>query len=43
MRFWNDEVLKNIESVLERIWVALDNDIPLSPGPSPARGEGEKK
>jgi very-short-patch-repair endonuclease len=36
LRFWNNEVLSNLEGVLERIAAC----IPLSPGPSPSRGEG---
>lgn len=40
MRFWNDEVLKNTEAVLESILLTLEKRFPLSPSPSPARGEG---
>ncbi len=36
LRFWNDDVLARTESVLEEIL----RHLPLSPGPSPARGEG---
>ena len=35
LRFWNDDVLRDTESVLEAIRQAL------SPGPSPASGRGE--
>src|SRR5262249_4138160 len=36
LRVWNNDVLMQIESVLEHVLAHL----PLSPGPSPARGEG---
>ncbi len=36
LRFWNNDVLQRTESVLEEIL----RHLPLSPGPSPARGEG---
>ena len=36
LRFWNNDVLVRTESVLEEIL----RHLPLSPGPSPARGEG---
>ncbi len=39
VRFWNNEVLKNIDSVLEVILSALSES--PSPQPSPPRGEGE--
>ena len=35
LRFWNTDVMQQLESVLEQIRCAL------SPGPSPARGRGE--
>ncbi len=35
LRFWNNEVMLQMDSVLERIRLAL------SPDPSPARGRGE--
>lgn len=38
LRFWNNEILQNTESVLAVIADALA--APLSPVPSPARGEG---
>ena len=38
LRFWNDEVLKNIEGVLEEILRQLE--APPSPQPSPASGRG---
>ncbi|MFE8072500.1 endonuclease domain-containing protein [Marinobacteraceae bacterium S3BR75-40.1] len=38
LRFWNDEILKNTETVLEAIWREAAG--PLSPSPSPTRGEG---
>ena len=43
LRFWNDEILRNTEAVLEAILGALGKNappLPLSPGPSPSRGEG---
>ena len=41
MRFWNHEILQNSEAVLEAILKELAKGAPpLSPGPSPARGEG---
>ena len=36
LRFWNHEVMQQLDGVLERIRLAA-----LSPGPSPARGRGE--
>ena len=39
MRFWNNEIIGNPEGVLEAI-IAAVAERPLSPGPSPARGEG---
>jgi very-short-patch-repair endonuclease len=36
LRFWNNDVLERTESVLEEIL----RHLPLSPDPSPARGEG---
>ena len=35
LRFWNNEVMQQLEGVLERIRLTL------SPGPSPASGRGE--
>ena len=35
LRFWNNEVMQQLEGVLEQIHLAL------SPGPSPASGRGE--
>ncbi|HET6913522.1 MAG TPA: endonuclease domain-containing protein [Rhodanobacteraceae bacterium] len=40
LRFWNDEVLKNSEQVLQVIWDALHHP---HPGPLPPAGEGEKQ
>jgi len=47
LRFWNNEVLSNLNGVLETIASALDTAAPhpahASRGhPSPARGEGKK-
>ena len=39
LRFWNNEILLNTEQVLAVIFEAV-SDFPLSPGPSPSRGEG---
>jgi very-short-patch-repair endonuclease len=41
LRFWNNDVLTNIESVLEVVMECLASPGP-SPQPSPRRGEGEK-
>ena len=38
VRFWNDEVLKNLEGVLEELLQQLE--APPSPQPSPASGRG---
>jgi len=38
VRFWNDDVLKNLEGVLEEILRQLE--APPSPQPSPASGRG---
>ena len=37
LRFWNHEVMQQLEGVLEQI----RNTIALSPGPSPTSGRGE--
>ena len=42
MRFWNNEVLKEIESVLTVIRSSLDENVTPSPRPSP-RGEREEE
>jgi very-short-patch-repair endonuclease len=47
LRFWNNDVLRNTNGVLEAIAGALINDIGPSPGalrapPSPLRGEGTR-
>ncbi len=39
LRFWNDEVMQQTESVLEAIRLAAQRA--LSPDPSPASGRGE--
>ena len=45
LRFWNHEVLNNVEAVQEVLLVALNRDFPSltspSPQPSPIKGEGE--
>jgi len=37
MRFWNNEIMSNLDGVLATIMDAV-TESPLSPGPSPARG-----
>jgi very-short-patch-repair endonuclease len=37
LRFWNNEVMQQLEGVLEQIRITIS----LSPGPSPASGRGE--
>ena len=37
LRFWNNEVMQQLEGVLEKIRL-----VALSPGPSPASGRGER-
>jgi len=41
LRFWNHEVLTDIEAVMERIVTVLSSQRP-SPQPSPSQGEGEE-
>jgi hypothetical protein len=42
LRFWNDDVLKDIESVKQAIWNALGKAGTEPPSqPSPLKGEGE--
>ena len=38
LRFWNNQVLENIEGVLKEIWKALNHP---HPNPLPNKGEGE--
>jgi very-short-patch-repair endonuclease len=38
LRYWNNDILTNLEGVATAILAALE--APLSPNPSPARGEG---
>ena len=43
LRFWNNEIMNNLEGVLVSVMAAMNEvplEVPLSPGPSPARGEG---
>jgi very-short-patch-repair endonuclease len=46
LRFWNNELMNEMESVLERIRLVLSNEAvhseTLSPGPSPTSVRGEK-
>ena len=39
MRFWNNEIMSNLEGVLTTVMAAVAES-PLSPIPSPASGEG---
>ncbi|MGC1348280.1 MAG: endonuclease domain-containing protein [Xanthobacteraceae bacterium] len=41
LRFWNNEVLENIEGVWDTIFAAASAATPPHPDPLPARGEGE--
>jgi len=45
LRFWNNELMNETESVLERIRLALEHEVisseALSPGPSPTSGRGD--
>lgn len=40
LRFWNNDILQNTTAVLEAITTEVLVRAPLSPGPSPTRGEG---
>ena len=46
LRFWNNELMNETESVLERIRLAISNEAvsseSLSPGPSPTSVRGEE-
>jgi very-short-patch-repair endonuclease len=41
LRFWNNDVIGNLEGVLETILAALTAETPPHPNPLPASGEGE--
>ena len=45
LRFWNNEMMDEMEGVLERIRLAIEHEAvfsaTLSPGPSPVNGRGE--
>jgi len=41
MRFWNNEIMSNLDGVLATVMAAVIESPPL-PRPSPARGEGRK-
>jgi very-short-patch-repair endonuclease len=43
LRFWNNEILLNIEAVLETIVEAIGKHATLSPSPSPSRERGKDK
>ena len=43
LRFWNDEVLKEIESVKEKIWLAVQELRSHPPPNSPLKGERRRK
>jgi hypothetical protein len=40
LRFWNNEVMENMEGVLERIAAAVRDQAPSPPSPLPQAGEG---
>jgi len=40
LRFWNNEVMENVEGVLERIADAVRDQAPSPPSPLPQAGEG---
>jgi very-short-patch-repair endonuclease len=42
VRFWNNEVMTNIEAVKAAIWVALHHETQPPSQPSPSQGEGVK-
>lgn len=42
LRFWNHEIFNETAAVLEAVLVAVECRHPLSPSPSPARGEGRR-
>jgi very-short-patch-repair endonuclease len=42
LRFWNNEVLDNIEGVWDTIFAAASAATPPHPDPLPARGEREE-
>ena len=41
LRFWNNEVLDNLEDVLDVVWRSLKFEIQPPSLPSPSKGEGE--
>ena len=42
LRFWNNEVLGNLEGVWERISIEVERGRSPSPQPSPVEGEGAR-
>ncbi len=43
LRFWDNEVLKEIESVKEKIWLVVQELQPIPLPASPLKGEGSRK
>ena len=43
LRFWNNEVLKEMESVKEKIWLVVQELHPIPLPTSPLKGEGLRK
>ncbi len=43
LRFWNDDILKNTEAVLEAIWVEVTRASPSPPTPLPRGERGEQQ
>ncbi|MDP2752409.1 MAG: DUF559 domain-containing protein, partial [Rhodocyclaceae bacterium] len=42
LRFWNNDVLQNIDTVVEAIWIALQKEFIPHPLPNPPlEGEGD--
>jgi very-short-patch-repair endonuclease len=41
IRFWNNDVLTDVDNVAEMIYRELKRGVPPSPQPSPLRGEGD--
>lgn len=41
LRFWNNDVMRELEGVLEEVRSALSTNVALSPSPSPINGRGK--